>query len=184
MRLSTLVLVAAGAAVLVIIYRRGKTMARLSTNFLDSEFASRGRPLLLSTVDAYRALAAGPLEYARAAAAQVAGEPVRAVVSSGQRLLDHNNEVDGKGGSYHLPPELRAGPSRRNPGVAADVYFARIESGARLSGPEHAEVARLVVRGMESGAITKGGVHAYHTQPGATKLPFVHIDSRGYVASW
>ena len=159
-------------------------MARFSANFLESEFSSRGRPLLPSTVDAYRALAAGPLEYARASAAQVAGEPVRAVVLSGQRLLDHNNEVDGTGGSYHLPPELRAGPSRRNPGVAADVYFERIESGARLSGPEHAEVARLVVRGMESGAITKGGVHAYHTQPGATKLPFVHIDSRGYVASW
>jgi hypothetical protein len=159
-------------------------MARLSTNFLDSEFSSRGRPLVPSTVDAYRALAAGPLEYARAAAAEVSGVPVRAIVSSGQRLLDHNNEVDGKGGSFHLPPDLRQGPSRRNPGVAADVYFERIDTGARLSGPQHAEVARRVRAGMEAGSIVKGGVHAYHTEPGATRLPFVHIDSRGYLASW
>lgn len=184
MRLSTLVLVAAGAAVVLIIYRRGKTMARLSAHFDSDEFRSRGRPLAPGTEGLYAALAGGPLEYARSVAADVAGEPVYAEVLSGQRLDDHNADVDGKGGSYHLPPADRKGPSRLVQGVAADLRFYRVRDRSPLTGAQHAQVAAAVLSAMRTRQITPGGVHAYHTDPGAAKAPFVHIDNRGTIATW
>ena len=151
-------------------------------HFTLSEFRSRGRDLAPGTAELYQALADRTLEPARTIAAEVAGGPVVAIVTSGQRLPDHNAAVGGATNSYHLPPSARPDPARRTPAVAADIRFKR-SGGDYLSGPEHAEVAARVIAAMQRGEVPAGGVQAYHTA-GGQKPPFVHFDNRGKITTW
>ena len=137
------------------------------------------------TIGAYRALSADALEALHTIAQQVAGEPIRVRVNSGQRLPDHNAAVGGAPESFHLPPRFR-GSRSANPGVAADVYVETF-MGRRLTGPQHATIAEALRGKMRRNEVRPGGVSAYHTawNPGSEgKRPFIHVDSRGTLADW
>ena len=182
-----------GGAVYVALRRRvalgpgGIQMGDLSAHFSAREFFSRGRPLAPGTADLYAQLAQQTLEPARTIAARVAGEPVIARITSGQRLSDHNASVGGARNSYHLPPSDRPDAARRLPAVAADVQFSRVSNGAVLTGAQHRAIASAIRAEMSSGTIPKGGATSYHAEwaPGAAgKTPFVHVDNRGTITDW
>lgn len=136
-------------------------------HFSAREFLSRGRPLARGTTALYQRLARTALEPLRAHVGPL-------TVISGQRLPDHNAEVGGERDSYHLPPQDRPTPSRRQAAVAADVTWA----GAT---PESViEAADWVRTEMAAGRIPRGGVAAYPR----SSPPFVHVDSRGAIATW
>lgn len=162
-------------------------MGDLSAHFDAAEFFSRGRPLAEGTRALYAELARSTLEPAREIAAQVAGAPIAARVTSGQRLPDHNAAVGGARNSYHLPPSDRPDAARRNAAVAADLQFVLVSNGQPLTGAQHREIASRVRAAMGAGQIPAGGATAYHTSwaPGAGgKSPFAHFDNRGQIVDW
>ena len=162
-------------------------MGDFSDHFSEREFLSRGRPLATGTAELYRELALRTLEPARVIAAEVAGGPVSANVTSGQRLPDHNSSVGGARNSYHLPPADRPDASRRSSAVAADIQWRHAATGQPLTGAQHREIASRVRQAMQAGAIPKGAATAYHMTwtPGAGgKSPFTHLDNRGTIVDW
>jgi hypothetical protein len=162
-------------------------MGDLSAHFSAREFFSRGRSLAPGTEALYAELARGTLEPAREIAAAVAGAPISARVTSGQRLPDHNASVSGAVNSYHLPPNDRPDAARRVPAVAADLQFVLSSTGQPLTGAQHREIASRVRAAMSARKIPAGGATSYHNSwaPGlGGKTPFVHLDNRGQIVDW
>jgi len=192
MRVSTLVILGGLVAAAVYFGRRlrgavGGTVGDFSDHFSEREFLSRGRALAAGTSELYRDLALRTLEPARIIAAEVAGGPVSAAVTSGQRLRDHNESVSGARNSYHLPPADRPDAARRTPAVAADIQWRHAASGQPLTGAQHREIASRVRQAMAAGRIPPGAATAYHmdwTPASSGKRPFTHLDNRGQIVDW
>lgn len=127
-----------------------------SANFWARELCSRGREFAPGTRELYRDLTVRALQPIR----DRVGRPV--VITSGQRLSDVNDAVDGAPNSRHLPPADRSAGERD--GVAADLS---------VPGFSQAETHRLFQWiTQHASELGLGAVEWY------PKGNFIHVDSR------
>ena len=127
-----------------------------TANFWAQELCSRGREFAPGTRDLYRDLTVRALQPIR----DRVGRPV--VITSGQRLKDVNEQVEGAPNSRHLPPQDRSASERD--GVAADL---------KVPGFSEAETHRLFL--WITSHAEQLGLGAVEWYP---KGNFIHVDTR------